>query len=83
MRKRMNAEGQAPQYRMWLFPWLTWGVILFIVGVLVLMLLRPDHRVEVTATALLSVLIVCSGLLVTRRRARGEQGATRLSVAER
>ncbi|SDJ63933.1 gamma-aminobutyrate:proton symporter, AAT family [Pseudomonas delhiensis] len=83
MRKRMNAEGQVPQYRMWLFPWLTWGVILFIVGVLALMLLRPDHRVEVTATALLSVLIVCSGLLITRRRARSEQGATRLSVAER
>ena len=55
---------------MWLFPWLTWGVILFISGVLVLMLFRPDHRLEVVSTMVLAVLVVCSGLLVTRRRAR-------------
>ncbi|MNF94170.1 GABA permease [compost metagenome] len=78
MRKRLTAEGKTLSYRMWLYPWLTWGVILFISGVLVLMLFRPDHRVEVVATMALGILVVCSGLLITRRRARQEQGGAAL-----
>lgn len=74
LRKRLIAEGKTLSYRMWLFPWLTWGVILFISAVLVLMLLRPDHRLEVVSTMALAILVVCSGLLVTRRRRRVEQG---------
>ncbi|WEJ70011.1 GABA permease [Pseudomonas sp. PSE14] len=72
MRKRLTAEGKAIQYRMWLFPWLTWGVIAFILSVLVVMFFRPDHRIEVIATGLLTLVVVCSGLLVSRRRAREE-----------
>ena len=71
LRKRLTAQGKTLSYRMWLFPWLTWGVILFISSVLVLMLFRPDHRLEVVSTMVLAVLVVCSGVLVTRRRARG------------
>jgi GABA permease len=78
MRKRLVAEGKAIQYRMWLFPWLTWGVIAFIVSVLVVMFFRPDHRIEVIATGLLALFVVCSGLLITRRREREEQGAVAL-----
>ncbi len=32
------------------------------------MLIRPDHRMEVVATTLLTVVVVCSGLLVSNRR---------------
>ncbi|SUD75923.1 GABA permease [Pseudomonas putida] len=71
LRQRLTAQGKSLGYRMWLFPWLTWGVIVFICSVLVVMLLRPDHRLEVVSTMVLAVLVVCSGLLVTRRRARG------------
>jgi GABA permease len=56
MRQRLTAQGKTLGYRMWLFPWLTWGVILFISGVLVLMLFRPDHRLEVVSTMVLAVL---------------------------
>ncbi|MGS7251161.1 GABA permease [Pseudomonas sp. SK] len=71
LRQRLIAQGKTLGYRMWLFPWLTWAVILFISAVLVLMLFRPDHRIEVVSTMVLALLVVCSGLLVTRRRARG------------
>ena len=75
LRKRLTAQGQTLSYRMWLFPWLTWAVILFISCVLVVMLLRPDHRLEVVSTLVLAVFVVCSGLLITRRRARVAPGS--------
>ncbi|RFQ37289.1 GABA permease [Pseudomonas sp. ATCC 13867] len=68
MRKKLLAQGHQLKLKMWLFPWLTWAVILFIVGALVIMLIRPDHRMEVVATTLLTVVVVCSGLLVSNRR---------------
>lgn len=68
MRKKLLAQGQQLKLQMWLFPWLTWAVILFIVGALVIMMIRPDHRMEVVATALLTIVVVCSGLLVSNRR---------------
>ncbi|MGB8975741.1 MAG: GABA permease, partial [Pseudomonas capeferrum] len=74
LRKRLTAQGKTLSYRMWLFPWLTWAVILFISSVLVVMLLRPDHRLEVVSTLVLAVFVVCSGLLITRRRARVAAG---------
>ncbi|MOA39374.1 hypothetical protein D3C78_1611490 [compost metagenome] len=43
-------------------------MILFIVGALAIMMIRPDHRMEVVATALLTIVVVCSGLLVSQRR---------------
>ncbi|MDF3864289.1 GABA permease [Pseudomonas denitrificans (nom. rej.)] len=68
MRKKLLAQGHQLKLKMWLFPWLTWAVIIFIVGALVIMLIRPDHRMEVVATTLLTVVVVCSGLLVSNRR---------------
>ncbi|MNN56502.1 GABA permease [compost metagenome] len=76
LRKKLIAEGKQLGYRMWLFPWLTWAVILFISMVLVVMLFRPDHQLEVVATAVLSVLVVCSGLLVSRRHAKARARMT-------
>ena len=76
LRKKLIAEGKQLGYRMWLFPWLTWAVILFISMVLVVMLFRPDHQLEVVATAVLSVLVVCSGLLVSRRHAKARARVT-------
>ncbi|MCY1310145.1 putative GABA permease [compost metagenome] len=52
---------------MWLYPWLTWLVILFIVAALGIMLVMPDHRAEVLATGMLTVVIVCLGLLDSRK----------------
>jgi GABA permease len=53
---------------MWLFPGLTYAVIVFIVGALTIMLFQEAHRVEILATGLLSVLVVLFGVLMQRRR---------------
>ncbi|WP_447754086.1 GABA permease [Pseudomonas nicosulfuronedens] len=68
MRKKLLAQGHQLTLKMWFFPWLTWAVILFISAALIIMLIRPDHRIEVIATALLTIVVVCSGLLVSNRR---------------
>ena len=70
MRKKLDQQGHAFALKMWLFPWLTWAVIVFIVAALGIMLIRPDHRMEVFATALLTVGVVAAGLLVANRRKR-------------
>ncbi|NWD47853.1 GABA permease [Pseudomonas gingeri] len=68
MRRQRMAKGERIDFRMWLFPGLTWAVIVFIVVVLTVMLFQEAHRVEILATGLLSVLVVAAGLLVARRR---------------
>ncbi|MCY1357595.1 GABA permease [compost metagenome] len=68
MRKKLLASGHQLTLKMWLFPWLTWAVIIFIVAALAIMMIRPDHRMEVVATTLLTIAVVCSGLLVSQRR---------------
>jgi len=75
MRKKLLAQGHQLKLKMWLFPWLTWAVIIFIVGALAIMLIRPDHRMEVVATTLLTVVVVCSGLLVSNRRNKAQRAA--------
>lgn len=68
MRKRMEARGESPDYKMWLFPGLTYAIIVVIVGILCAMLFMPDHRSEIIATGILAVLVVLAGLLVHRRQ---------------
>ncbi|HKG52421.1 MAG TPA: amino acid permease [Actinomycetales bacterium] len=67
MRRRMDAEGQQAPVRMWAFPALTWVAIAFIVGVLVLMLVRPGHRLELALSLVLAAVIVVTGLALQRR----------------
>jgi GABA permease len=75
MRGKLLKQGHQLTLKMWFFPWRTWAVILFISATLVIMLIRPDHRMEVVATALLTIVVVCSGLLVSqRRKAQGAAG---------
>jgi len=68
MRQKSIAAGEQLSFRMWLFPYLTWLVIVFIVGVLGIMLMQEAHRVEILATGLLSILVIATGILVARRR---------------
>ncbi|MBD8495549.1 GABA permease [Pseudomonas syringae] len=76
MRRQLVASGNPLTFRMWLFPYLTWAVIIFIVGVLTTMLFMEKHRMEIVATALLSLGVVAAGLLIARRRkAAGKAGA--------
>ena len=41
-------------------------MILFICGVLVMMLIRPEHRIEVFGTALLTVVVMAIGWFRSR-----------------
>ncbi|MDD0974100.1 GABA permease [Pseudomonas fontis] len=68
MRRQRMARGETIAFKMWLFPGLTWASIVFIVSVLTLMVIRPDHRAEIVATGLLSIAVVAAGLLVARKR---------------
>jgi len=68
MRASLDASGVSTPLRMWLFPWLTWAVILFICGVLLAMLILPGLRTEVIATAILAALVFVAAWLNQRKR---------------
>ncbi|MFC6338070.1 amino acid permease [Pseudomonas sp. CCM 7891] len=51
MRKVKEQEGRELAFKMWLFPYLTWFVIVLISVVLGYMLLSPDYRYETLMTA--------------------------------
>jgi GABA permease len=68
MRRKRESAGEPIDFRMWLFPGLTWLVIVFIVAVLTIMLFQEGHRMEIIATGLLSILVVAAGLIVSNRR---------------
>ncbi len=79
MRQKRTALGENISFKMWLFPGLTYAVIVFIVAILTIMLFQEAHRVEIMATGLLSILVVSAGLLVARRRRIEKMGATVLN----
>jgi GABA permease len=66
MRKQLIASGHELGFKMWLYPWLTWLVIIFITGALALMLTLPKHTGEVASTAVLAIVIVATGLYTKR-----------------
>lgn len=70
-RYKSQARGERLAFKMWLFPGLTWAVIVFIVGVLILMLVLPENRAETLGTGLLAILVITASLLVERRRKAG------------
>ena len=79
MRKQRMARGEKIAFSMWLFPALTYAVIIFIVAALTIMLFQEAHRVEILATGLLSLLVVAAGLFVARRRKLQKMGAVVLN----
>ena len=71
MRRKRELAGEKIDFKMWLFPGLTYVVILFIVAVLTTMALRESHRVEILATGGLAVAVIVAGLIVSSRRKAG------------
>jgi GABA permease len=68
LRKKMQAAGQPIAFKMWLFPWLSYLVIACILSILTVMLILPEHRMEVIATGALTISIVCIGLIFNSRK---------------
>src|SRR5450830_427690 len=79
MRQKRIAAGETLVFKMWLFPGLTYAVMVFIVGTLTIMLFQEAHRVEIIATGVLSLLVVAAGLFVSSRRKAQRVGAAVLN----
>ncbi|TDK65581.1 GABA permease [Sapientia aquatica] len=61
LRQRLEKNGEAPNFKMWLFPWLSYLVIVFIVSVLIFMATQEDHQIEIIGTGLLIVFVMLVG----------------------
>ncbi|MGE8065992.1 GABA permease [Pseudomonas sp. NPDC089569] len=68
LRKKMIASGQPIVFKMWFYPWLSYLVIVCILGILTVMLILPQHRMEVVATGALALSIVCMGGIFNSRK---------------
>ncbi|KAF1009963.1 MAG: GABA permease [Pseudomonas fluorescens] len=79
MRQKRTAAGEKIAFRMWLFPGLTYAVMVFIVGTLTVMLFQEAHRVEIIATGILSILVIAAGLIVSSKRKAQKTGAAVLN----
>ncbi len=73
MRSLLRRNNVEIAFRMWLFPWLTYLVIVFIVCALGVMLVTPEHRAEVTSTISLAIVISFLGIVTARGHARPER----------
>jgi len=68
LRRKMNASGHPIVFKMWFYPWLSYLVILCILSILTVMLILPQHRMEVLATGALTLSIVCMGAIFNSRK---------------
>jgi len=64
-RQRLEAQGEKLKLKMWLFPWLSYAVILGIGAVLVVMAFTPEQRIQLSLSAL-SVVFALLALAVRR-----------------
>jgi GABA permease len=70
LRMRRRLEREAPEeltVRMWAFPYLTWVALVAIIGVLGLMLLDADNRIQLYFTAGLAAALALAGWLKQKR----------------
>ena len=75
MRRRSERNGTPPDFKMWLFPWLTWASIFMILSVLGYMLMLNDYRDQGLMTLGVTLAILVVSLYVTRDRNRLPRGA--------
>ena len=68
LRTQLDKVGAAVPFKMWLFPWLTWLVIVVIMSVLGYMFLSPQYSYETTLSLSVTFIVVICGLIVTRKK---------------
>ena len=66
-RRKLEKIGKQITFKMWLFPWLTWFVIVVIMSVLAYMFLSPQYSYETTLSLGVTSVVVICGILVTRK----------------
>ncbi|MBK5477238.1 amino acid permease [Pseudomonas sp. TH21] len=67
MRRKLELKGSEIPLKMWLFPWLTWAVIIFIVACLAVMSFMAEYQVLVVSTGSAGLALVLIGILHQRR----------------
>ena len=80
MRRRLERQNVKLQLRMWLFPWLTYLVIVFITAALGVMLITPEHRAEVCSTIGLALVISLIGIVTARQHSKTQDEGYRSTV---
>lgn len=66
MRRKLEAEGREIRLKVWLFPWLTYAVIVFIIGAFIVMVWEGTYFYEVVYTLLLATVIVAMGVIAQK-----------------
>ncbi|PJF04241.1 amino acid permease [Acinetobacter seifertii] len=79
MRKKLEAEGVKIDFKMWMFPYLTYLVIFAIIGAILTMLIEGTYFKEVIYTTALFGIIVFFGLLSEKLGWGKERRATHLT----
>jgi len=76
LRRRLESTGVHLSLKMWLFPWLSWGVVAGICVVLVLMAITPDLRKQLLWSAL-SVAVIAVAYVARKWLTRAAAAHTR------
>lgn len=72
LRAKLDESGAPMPVRMWLYPYLTWAVVIVIPVMLVYMATQPDQQLNIGATAAIALVVVVVGVLTTRNRSAGD-----------
>ncbi|MCH7393968.1 amino acid permease [Acinetobacter dispersus] len=78
LRTKLEKAGAEVPFKMWLFPWLTWFVIVVIMSVLGYMFLSPQYSYETTLSLSVTLMVVICGVIVTRKKKTNRTVAIRL-----
>lgn len=68
MRKQLMMQNKTIRMKMWLYPYLTWGVIGFIISALIIMAFDPKYIHEIISTGSLALIVVIIGIICTRNK---------------
>lgn len=78
LRAQLEKSGAVLSFKIWLFPWLTWFVIIVIMSVLAYMFLSPTYSYETSLSLGVTLVVVFCSLIVTRKRRKNHTMAMNL-----
>ncbi len=64
LRRQIQQQGIQPELKMWLFPGLTYAVIVFISACLIAMMFIPEYQVLVVSTGIAALILMSMGLIL-------------------